>query len=124
MKNRRQFIFIFTLMFLFLTGIMFYKLLYDPFPVKQVNHVQVVKMVDQADGGMIRVPSHYQGYQWYMSENINADENIEQHMKEKGWKLTKKEEHLYFFEGEQGNIIVKSNIWRKNYTIFRFPKEI
>jgi hypothetical protein len=101
-----------------------YKLFYDPFPVKQVNHVQVVKMVDQADGGMIRVPSHYQDYQWYMSKSINADENIERHMNEKGWTLTKKEEHLYFFEGEQGDIIVKSDIWRKNYTIFRFPKEI
>ena len=81
-------------------------------------------MVDQAGGGMIRVPSHYQGYQWYMSKNINADENIERLMKEKGWILTEKEDHLYFFEGEQGDINVKSNIWRKNYTIFRFSKDI
>ncbi|MED1862356.1 hypothetical protein P4V41_02615 [Fictibacillus nanhaiensis] len=59
-----------------------------------------------------------------MSKNKSADENIKRLMKEKGWTLTKKEDHLYFFEGVQGNIIVKSDIWKKNYTIFRFPDGI
>ncbi|MFC0236399.1 hypothetical protein [Fictibacillus phosphorivorans] len=122
MKITRKYIFILSLFFLISFGI--YELLYAPFPVKQVNYVQVVKMVDQVGGDMIRVPSHYQGYQWYMSKNINADENIEQHMKEKGWKLKKKEDLQYFFEGVQGNIIVKSEVWKKNYTIFRFPEGI
>ncbi|MGA4718617.1 hypothetical protein [Fictibacillus nanhaiensis] len=118
MKISRKYIFILSL--LFLISFVIYEFLYDPFPVKQVNHVQVVKMVDQADGNMIRVPSHYQGYQCYMSKSINADENIERHMKEKGWTRTKKEDHLYFF----GDIIVKSDIWRKNYKVFCFPKGI
>ncbi|MQR94895.1 hypothetical protein [Fictibacillus phosphorivorans] len=122
MKISRKNIFILSL--LFFISFVIYEFLYDPFPVKQVNHVQVMKMVDQADGNMIRIPSHYQGYQWYMSKKKNADENIERHLKEKGWTLTKKEDQSYFFEGVQGNIIVNSDIWKKNYTIFRFPEGI
>ncbi|WP_137791612.1 hypothetical protein [Bacillus sp. E(2018)] len=122
MKFSRKYIF--SLLFLFLTSFVIYEFLYEPFPIKKFNHVQVVKMVDQAEGNMVRIPSHYQGYQWYMSKNINAAENIEGHMKERGWTLTKKEDHQYFFEGVQGNIIVKSEVWKKNYKIFRFPEGI
>lgn len=96
----------------------------EPFPVKKVNKEEVLKKVNQADGKMVKIPSNHQGYQWYISINEKADENLIKLVKDKGWSFVKKKSNLYFFESVQGNIIVKSVVWKESYTIFRFPEGI
>jgi PDZ domain-containing secreted protein len=92
----------------------------EPFPVKKVNKEEVLKKVNQADGKMVKIPSNHQGYQWYISINEKADENLIKLMRS----FVKKKSNLYFFESVQGNIIVKSVVWKESYTIFRFPEGI
>jgi hypothetical protein len=101
-----------------------FNIIYEPFPVKNVNNVEVLKKVNQSGGKMVKIPSNYLGYQWYISINEKADENLKTLMKDKGWSFVKKESTLYFFESVQGNIIVKSDEWKETYTVFRFPEGI
>jgi uncharacterized protein (DUF2344 family) len=101
-----------------------FNLINEPFPVKNVNKEEVLKKVNQSDGKMVKIPSKYQGYQWYISSKEKAEENLKLLMKDKGWDFIKKEDESYFFESVQGNITVHGSIWRGNYTIFHFPEGI
>ena len=109
---------------LFIIVLLIFKIINEPFPVKNVNKEEVLKKVNQSDGKMVKIPSNHLGYQWYISKKEKADENLKQLMKDKGWSLVKKESGLYFFESVQGNIIVKSDVWKESYRIFRFPEGI
>jgi hypothetical protein len=104
--------------------LLIFNIIHEPFPVKNVNKEEVLKKVNQSDGKMVKIPSKYQGYQWYISTNEKADENLKLLMKDKGWDFIKKEDESYFFESVQGNINVHGSIWSENYTIFHFPEGI
>jgi hypothetical protein len=98
--------------------------IHEPFPVKSVSKTAVLNLVNHAQGRMVRIPSHHNSYQWYISKNEKADENLKELLKEKGWTFVKKEDDSYYFEGVQGDIIVQSEIWNDRYTIFHFPEGI
>jgi hypothetical protein len=120
-KRQRHIIILSSLLILVL---LIFNIINEPFPVKNVNKEEVLKKVNQSDGKMIKIPSDHLGFQWYISNKEKADENLKQLMKNKGWSFVKKESDSYFFEGVQGNIIVKRDVWKESYTIFRFPEGI
>jgi hypothetical protein len=120
-KGQKHIIILSTVLILVL--LIFY-IIHEPFPVKNVNKEDVLKKVNQSDGKMVKIPSKYQGYQWYISIKEKANENLKQLMRDKGWAFVKKDSDSYYFEGVQGNISVHSDIWNESYTIFHFPEGI
>jgi hypothetical protein len=120
-KRQRHIIILSSLLILVL---LIFNITNEPFPVKNVNKEEVLQKVSKSDGKMIKIPSDYLGFQWYISKKEKADENVKLLMKNKGWAFVKKESDSYFFEGVQGNIIVKRDVWKESYTIFRFPEGI
>jgi hypothetical protein len=120
-KRQRYFI---ILSLLLIIVLLIFNIINEPFPVKKVNKEEVLKKVNQSDGKMIKIPSDHLGFQWYISKKEKADKNLKLLMKNKGWAFVKKESDSYFFEGVQGNIIVKRDVWKESYTIFRFPEGI
>jgi hypothetical protein len=114
---------IFILTLSFLAGVILFDKIYEPFPVKNVSKAEVLENVKEANGKIVRIPSNYQNYQWYISQFEKADENILHLLKEKGWSFIKKENDYYYFEGPQGNIVVHSKRWKK-YSIVYFPEGI
>ncbi|WP_156488278.1 hypothetical protein [Fictibacillus phosphorivorans] len=122
--NKRQ-RYVFLVSSVFIIGIVIFNIFYEPFPVKNVNVEAVLKMVNQSEGKMVKIPSKHQGYQWYISINEKADDNLKMLMKDKGWSYKKKSSSdTYYFESVQGNISVHRDRWNENYTIFYFPEGI
>ncbi|MFG6494755.1 hypothetical protein P8610_05310 [Fictibacillus sp. UD] len=109
---------------LLVVGVFLFGRFYEPLPVKFVSKKEVLMLVNQANGKIVKIPSYYQGYQWYISTKEKADENVIHLMNGKGWSYVKKDETSYAFEGIQGNISVISEVWNEKYIIFHFPEGI
>lgn len=115
---------IFISLSLLVCAVFLYKQFYEPFPVKSVSKKEVLMIVDQSNGRIVRIPSNHQGYQWYISTKEKAHENLIHLMKVKRWDFVKKDGNYYLFVGVQGNISVHSEIWSETYIIFNFPEGI
>ncbi|MBO1911490.1 hypothetical protein J4G37_42720, partial [Microvirga sp. 3-52] len=105
-------------------GILFYSKVYYPtLPIDSVSKREVVNKGNSANEKIIKLAEE-KGYEWYISKinQGNANEQLKQMMESKGWTFKEQMGAGFFFEKDNEEIIVESEMWTGKYVIFRMPK--
>ncbi|HZG59347.1 MAG TPA: hypothetical protein VEY68_02385 [Anoxybacillus sp.] len=111
---------------LLLFGYLVYMDVYNThLPVSSVSEKEVLNKITKSSGNLVKITEE-KGYQWYITEKKQGKEyeELKQMMKEKGWFYKKRADSGFIFHNINGEINVKSRLWKKNYVIFYFPEGI
>lgn len=121
----RKWIYIILALVIFFGFLMYRDVYNPPLPINSVTKDYVLYKINKSDGKIVKITEE-DGYQWYISEVKQGQENkdIKQLMKEKGWIFKKQGASGLVFQSEQGEITVLSMKWTKKYIIFHFPEGI
>ena len=118
---RRLFVIILVLLVITF-GLLFYSKVYYPaLPINSVSKREVVHMVNTSNEKFTKLTEE-NGYEWYISNQVKAYEQLNQMMESKGWVFKEQLGAGFIFQRENEELIIESEMWTGKYVIFQIPK--
>lgn len=107
---------VFVAVFLFVN-----KLYYPSLPIENLSAKEVIGKLKNSDEKIIEFATD-DVFTWYITRSKNdgisiADENIKQMIGSNGWEFKAKEGSGLFFEKEDEQLIVTTQMWTKKYVL-------
>ena len=96
---------------------------FSPLPVSSVSKSEVINKLEESHNNTVKITEE-NGYEWYITQMDKGKgyDDLKKMFEEKGWKFSKQEGSGYFFEKENEEIIVTTEMWTQNYIIFKAKK--
>jgi hypothetical protein len=111
---------------LILTLFFYNKWYYPPLPeqLSVVSKREVLNRIQHSEEPLVKIEEN-EDYEFYISRTNRgeADDDLKEHMKQKGYAFHSQEGAGYFFYKDQQRFIVTSQMWTGKYVIFQIPKD-
>ncbi|KMJ57197.1 hypothetical protein AB685_17465 [Bacillus sp. LL01] len=97
---------------------------YASLPIESVSKKEVLQSINNSSEPIVKIANE-DGYEWFITrdEHGQDDENIKLLMKEHGWEFQTQDGSGYFFEKEDADLIVTTQMWTGKYVIVQVPQD-
>lgn len=101
---------------------------YPSLPVDNLSARYVVEKLENSDAKVAQIAEE-DNYTWYITENrkdkdiSSSDENIKEHISSNDWRFKEKIGSTLFFEKENENLVVSTQMWTEKYTLVQVPNK-